>query len=334
MGKLADLVRLARPRHWAKNAFVLLPVPFGLAAGGQLQIASFAMGLLGFSLANSAAYAFNDAQDAEQDRAHPEKRRRPVAAGRIRPGVARAWSVLLLAAAFALVGLTGNTTALVILVVYVLLNAVYSLIGKDVALLDVFILSTGFVLRVLLGCALIDVAPSNWLLLCSSALALFLSLAKRRADLARGLGSEHRPSLAGYSVAFLDQAIGISAAMTLIAYGLYCMEGEVGVRLAAIRAVRRVGLPAGGAAVGPRRQPGRPDPLVAGAARLRRRLGRGDRVEPRVDLGGRRVAPEQRGLDKPSALRPADGSARGGRSFLPRRAGSRGGGWFREPRRL
>jgi 4-hydroxybenzoate polyprenyltransferase len=103
----------------------------------------------------------------------------------------------------------------------------YSLGAKHVPLLDVFLLSSGYVLRVLLGCSLIAVRPSNWLLLCSTALALFLALAKRRADLGRGLSTDSRPSLAGYSLAFLDLAIGISASMTIVGYALYCMEARV-----------------------------------------------------------------------------------------------------------
>ncbi len=106
-------------------------------------------------------------------------------------------------------------------------NVAYSLGAKHVALLDVFLLASGFVLRVLLGCSLIGVRPSNWLLLCSSALALFLALVKRRADVGRGVSTESRPSLAGYNLAFLDLAIGVSASMTIVAYALYCMEAPV-----------------------------------------------------------------------------------------------------------
>ena len=227
MGKLVSLIALARPKHWAKNAFVFMPVPFGLASGGTLQPLSFALGLLGFCLANSAVYAFNDAQDAEQDRLHPKKKHRPVASGRVSVGQARVWSLILLATGTMLAALSGSVAAVAIVLVYAAFNALYSLGGKNVALLDVFILSSGFVLRVLLGCALIHVAPSSWLLLCSSALALFLALAKRRGDLIRGLNADHRPSLAGYNIDFLDQAMGITAAITLIAYALYTMEAEV-----------------------------------------------------------------------------------------------------------
>jgi 4-hydroxybenzoate polyprenyltransferase len=228
MQTLRALISLARPKHWAKNAFVFMPVPFGLASGGaSLDPLAFIIGLAGFCLANSAVYAFNDVRDAEQDRKHPTKRGRPVASGRVRPLLALAWSLILAVAGVSLAWLTGRDYAIAVVLAYLVLNLIYSLGGKNVALLDVFILSSGFVLRVLFGCALILVTPSNWLLLCSSSLAMFLALAKRRADLARGLDHEHRPSLAGYNMGFLDQAMGITAGMTLIAYALYSMEAEV-----------------------------------------------------------------------------------------------------------
>ena len=110
---------------------------------------------------------------------------------------------------------------------YAGLNVIYSCWGKHVSLVDVFLLSSGFVLRVVLGCALVGVAPSSWLLLCSSGLALFLALAKRRADLISGVAGDHRPSLSGYNVPFLDHAMGITAALTLMGYALYCIDAEV-----------------------------------------------------------------------------------------------------------
>lgn len=175
----------------------------------------------------SAIYAFNDAQDAPQDREHPVKRHRPVAGGNITVRAARAWGVLLFVVGVLLVSMTGSAAAVGITLAYAALNLMYSLGAKNVALLDVFILSSGFVLRVLLGCALTMVVPSSWLLLCSYSLALFLALIKRRADLKQGLGNEARPSLSGYTLGFLDAAAAISAGMTLIAYASYCMEAEV-----------------------------------------------------------------------------------------------------------
>lgn len=224
---LADLIRLSRPRHWVKNAFVLMPLPFALASGAAIDPLSFAVGLLGFCLANSAVYAFNDARDAERDRLHPTKRERPVAAGRVSQRAAVAWSALLLAAAIGLIMLSGHPWAVAILLVYVGFNLVYSLGGKDIALLDVFLLASGFLLRVLLGVALLDAVPSSWLLLCSSGLALFLALAKRRGDLVKGVDDSHRPSLSGYNTTFLEHAMTITAGITVISYALYSMDAQV-----------------------------------------------------------------------------------------------------------
>jgi 4-hydroxybenzoate polyprenyltransferase len=222
-----DLLRLSRPLHWVKNGFVLMPLPFALAAGARVEPLSFALGLLGFCLANSAVYAFNDAEDAERDRLHPDKANRPVASGRVSVAGARAFSGLLLLGSFGLMWASGRPDALLVTGAYVGLNLAYNLGGKHVPLLDVFLLASFYVLRVTLGCVLLDVVPSNWLLLCTSTLALFLSLAKRRADIVMGLEPEHRPVLDGYTRAFLDQAMGISAATTLIAYALYCLDAQV-----------------------------------------------------------------------------------------------------------
>ena len=227
MSDLSQLIRLARPSHWAKNAFVLMPVPFALAAGAGLDVTTFLAGIAGFSLLNSAVYVFNDLRDADQDRHHPKKKDRPVASGAVSLQAARLECAALLVAGGLLILATGSGSAAAVAATYVGLNFAYSLGAKNVPLLDVFILSSGFVLRVLLGCALVGVLPSSWLLLCSSTLALFLALAKRRADLVAGLGADHRPSLAGYNLAFVEQAMGIAATLAVTAYGLYTIEVDV-----------------------------------------------------------------------------------------------------------
>jgi 4-hydroxybenzoate polyprenyltransferase len=224
---LLDLIRLSRPKHWIKNVFVFLPVPFALASGAHMDIGKFLYGLLSFCLAASAVYAFNDAQDAERDRMHEDKRHRPIAAGRISKQVAYAWSLLLASAGAGLAFATGSHAALLLFAVYLTMNVIYSMGAKHVPLVDVFLLSALYLLRALLGCALLGVAASNWLLLCSYSLALFIALAKRRADVVKGLGGDHRPALDGYNEGFLDQAIGISAGMTIFGYALYSMEAAV-----------------------------------------------------------------------------------------------------------
>jgi 4-hydroxybenzoate polyprenyltransferase len=221
---LADLLRLARPAHWIKNAFVLLPVPFALAAGAKLQPWPLVWGLLGFCLVNSAVYTLNDLCDAAADRLHPRKSRRPIAAGAVTAPVALLQAGALFLAGIGLCLAAARPHVMVIVSVYVAVNLAYTLGAKHVALLDVFLLSSGFVLRVLLGCALLRAAPSSWLLLCTSCLALFLGFAKRRADLHAGLNHEHRPSLRGYSVGFLDQATAVCAAIAILSYALYCID--------------------------------------------------------------------------------------------------------------
>lgn len=225
--KLLDFVELSRPKHWVKNVFILMPVPFAIADGATIEPISFCLGFFGFCLASSAIYALNDSQDVDRDRLHPDKRNRPVASGRVSVPAARLWFAALLVASAALTVASGRPAALTVVALYLAVNLVYSFGAKHVPLLDVFLLASNYVLRVTLGCVLLDVVPTNWLLLCTSALALFVAFAKRRADIVTGLDIEHRPVLEHYDRAFLDQAMGITAATTLISYSLYCLEAKV-----------------------------------------------------------------------------------------------------------
>jgi len=223
---VSDYIEVSRPKDWVKNVFVFLPIPFSLADGATLDPRVFALGFVGLCLATSSVYVFNDVRDAKRDRVHEKKRYRPVASGRISPLRAYIWAAVL-AIAGLLLAAQSTPRALAIIAVYMGVNLVYSLGAKTVALLDVFLLASGFVLRVLLGGALVGVPPSHPMLLCSYALALFLALAKRRADVLAGLDGTHRPSLLGYNQAFLDQAMTITAALAIVGYALYSMESSV-----------------------------------------------------------------------------------------------------------
>ncbi len=226
---LPGLLQLARPKDWIKNIFVLIPLPFAWMAGERsgFDLLVFLLGLGGFCLVNSGVYTLNDLLDAEADRLHPRKRDRPIAAGSVAPEVALLEAAVLLAAGLGLCFATGRGGVMALVLAYVAINGGYSLGAKHVALLDVFLLSSGFVIRVLLGCALIGAPPSAWLLLCTSSLALFLGFAKRKADLVVGLDHNHRPSLQGYSVTFLDHAMMICAGVALLSYALYSMDSAV-----------------------------------------------------------------------------------------------------------
>lgn len=225
--KLLDFVQLSRPKHWVKNVFILMPLPFAIADGATIEPISFCLGFFGFCLASSGIYALNDAQDVDRDRLHPDKRNRPVASGRVSVPIARLWFAAMLVASAALTVASGRPAALTVVALYLAVNLVYSFGAKHVPLLDVFLLASNYVLRVTLGCVLVDVVPTNWLLLCTSALALFVAFTKRRSDIVTGLDIEHRPVLGHYDRAFLDQAMGITAATTLISYSLYCLEAKV-----------------------------------------------------------------------------------------------------------
>ena len=225
---LKGLIRLARPQHWIKNVFVLLPVPFAVAAHHfTLDVEAFVFGFVGFCLVNSAIYVLNDLHDAAADRLHPKKSKRPIASGEVSKNAAIAWIFILLLTGIGLCLLAGKPAVMAIVAAYVVINVAYNVGAKNVALLDVFLLASGFVLRVLLGCVLVSAAPSSWLLLCTSTLALFLGFAKRRADLKAGLDHHHRPSLRGYSLSYLDHAMVICAGVAMLSYALYCIESAV-----------------------------------------------------------------------------------------------------------
>ncbi len=219
-----DLLRLARPKDWLKSVFVLMPLPFALASGADLSVRSLLVGIAGMCLVSSSVYALNDVFDAERDRLSARNRRRPVASGRLSPRSAILAALTWLVAGMGLGWLSGQPGAPVVLAAYAAMNLVYSFGLKHVPLVDAFVLSTFYVLRVVLGCVLVGVAPSNWLLLCSSALALLIALGKRRGELVRAPAAEQRPALAGYDRVFLDQAMAIIAGVTLFSYALYSIE--------------------------------------------------------------------------------------------------------------
>lgn len=226
-GTAGQLVRLARPGQWVKNTFVFVGFVFG-HAWGNADLAWAAFGaFLAFCLVSSAVYAINDIADRERDREHPVKRHRPVAAGRVSVGLAGGFASGLLAAGVGLAQWAGPGVVLCVLA-YVALNVAYSLGAKHVAVLDIFFVAAGFMLRLLAGTVGIGIPPSDWLLLCGLMATLFLALVKRRAEAAtlRGDGAAHRAVLSRYSPEMLDKLISITAACIIISYSLYTMSPE------------------------------------------------------------------------------------------------------------
>lgn len=220
-----DLVRLVRPRQWIKNGFVLAPLLFSGRAVDPAAVTAAIGALVAFSLVSSGVYCWNDVVDRDADRAHPVKRARPVASGRIAPGVAGAIGTILMLAAVAL-GAAISPLLAAVLAAYIVLNVVYSLYLKRVVLLDVFAIAAFFVLRLLAGVAAIDVHASVWLLLCGGLLSLYLGFAKRRHELTLlgGGSSAHRAVLASYDTATLDQISVILLSVTIVSYIMYTIS--------------------------------------------------------------------------------------------------------------
>ncbi|MDA0189210.1 MAG: decaprenyl-phosphate phosphoribosyltransferase [Proteobacteria bacterium] len=224
---LRPYLKLLRPHQWVKSGFVLVGLLFGHAWQDAQLVRQVLLAVAAFSLAASAIYVVNDLADRAQDRLHPEKRHRPLASGAV-----NVLQALLLAGACLFAALmlahAASPAVLAIVVGYLLLNVGYTLGLKHVVLLDVFIISAGFMLRILAGTLGVGIVPSHWLLLCGLMITLFLGFAKRHAEIAAmaGRGGSHRQVLDDYDAALLDKLIGISAAGAIINYSLYTVSPE------------------------------------------------------------------------------------------------------------
>lgn len=229
--RLPAIIEALRPGQWVKNGFVLAALIFAQRLTDQQAVVDSCLAALIFCGASSAVYLLNDVLDADSDRLHPIKKLRPIASGRVHPRTALAVALLLTAGTLPGSWILSRGLFEVVLF-YAVLNVAYSTWLKHVLLLDVFVIAAGFVLRVLAGGIVIQVPISSWLILCTTLLALFIALSKRRHELVllgeqRGL---HRSNLGQYSRYFLDQLIAIVTASTVMSYALYTMSSDVRAR--------------------------------------------------------------------------------------------------------
>ena len=220
------LIRTARPKQWAKNVLVLAaPAAAGVLTEGDV-IVRVAVAFVAFCLAASGTYFFNDAMDADADRAHPTKRHRPVAAGDLGVGRAKLIGALLLLGAVGIsLPVRGGRLALV-MVVYVALTVAYSAWLKREPVIDLAAVAAGFVIRAVAGGVAAGVPLSNWFLIVAGAGSLFIVAGKRHAEV-HDLGvdsSSHRSVLAAYSPTFLTFVRGIAAAVAITAYCIWAFE--------------------------------------------------------------------------------------------------------------
>jgi len=225
--RLPAWVRVLRPRQWTKNLAVFAPLLFARAVLVPGLAARESLAFVAFCFLSSGTYAFNDWVDREEDRRHPQKALRPIAARQV-----RARTVLLLIVVCWMAGLNLGVELgwkfAALGAGYLVLQIAYTLVLKHHVILDVLCIAAGFVLRVLAGAVAISVPVSGWLFLCAMLLALFLALAKRRQELVslEQMASQHRASLAEYSLPLLDQMLSTVAGMCILAYGLYTVAPD------------------------------------------------------------------------------------------------------------
>ena len=227
LGCLRFLLTATRPREWIKNTFMFAPLFFSQNALNPELVLKTAYGFALFCVAAAGVYLINDIIDREDDRLHPDKKKRPVAAGVLSVRFAAIAAGFLITVAVVGSFDLGSNFGLVT-VAYVTLVAAYSKWLKHLVIVDVFAIAAGFVLRVAAGAVAIDVVMSHWLVICTMLLALFLGLSKRRQELVTlaSDGKLHRQVLAEYNSLFLDMMIGVVTSATVVSYALYTVSQE------------------------------------------------------------------------------------------------------------
>jgi len=220
--KLLEYIKLLRPHQYVKNLFIFVPLFFALQITNTALLFDAFIAFLAFSMSASAVYILNDYLDIEDDRQHPKKKLRPLASGAVNAKVALG-IMLILWILGCLLMMSQSHSALAILASYIVLNIAYCFGLKHIAILDVVIISVGFVLRLFIGSAVTGIALSQWIVIMTFLLALFMALAKRRDDVLifDDTGKKMRKVIDGYNLAFLDGAMMIMASVVIVTYILY-----------------------------------------------------------------------------------------------------------------
>lgn len=219
------MIVACRPKQWAKNVLVFVAPAAAGVLNDTYRIRLTIIGFIAFCMVSSATYLLNDVLDVESDRSHPTKRFRPIASGDLPIGVAVAMSIVLFLAGVA-VAWSDNTSLILVVVLYAVLTTAYSFIFKKISILDLVILSSGFILRLLAGAYAAEVDVSDWFLLISLFGSMFIAAAKRYAE-KQELGdraAELRPTLGVYSLSYLSFIRNVSVAALVMSYCLWAVE--------------------------------------------------------------------------------------------------------------
>lgn len=230
------LLKLLRVHQYSKNLFIFLPIFFGLRITDPQELSLAFWAFCSFSLTASASYIFNDIQDRAEDRRHPKKCKRPIAAGQISVGKAAVVMLLCLASGLSIAVLL-SLHAFVLLSGYATLNLAYSLKLKHIAIIDIAVIAVGFVLRLYVGSAVTGVPLSMWIISMTFLLALFLAVAKRRDDVIIFLqtGEKTRIVVDGYNLEFVNAAMVVMASVVIVFYAMYTVSADVVARVGSER---------------------------------------------------------------------------------------------------
>ncbi|QEH42395.1 decaprenyl-phosphate phosphoribosyltransferase [Chitinophaga sp. XS-30] len=220
-------LKLLRPKHWAKNAFLFIPLFFAGEIFNVDKILLLLLGFACFSMLASSIYIINDYRDIEADRAHPTKCKRPLASGAVSKNAALGIFFALVVAGLGGAYLLG-LKFMFVLSIYFVLNLAYSFGLKNISIVDIFIVSAGFVLRVKAGGVLAVIAVSEWLMLMVFLLALFMAIAKRRDDIVIKIasGKDVRLASKGYNMDFLNVSLALVSAVIIVTYLMYTMDPD------------------------------------------------------------------------------------------------------------
>ena len=226
---MAPMLRALRPKQWLKNILVFAAP----GAAGVLDNASdfwtTTIAFIAFCLAASGIYVWNDLNDLDSDRAHPTKRNRPFAAGLVPLGVARTMGVVLPVAALAVAGATGRWETVAVVAAYIVLALSYTFWLKEIAIIDLLAVASGFVLRAAGGAVAVDVPMSRWFVLCVTFGSLFIVVGKRYAEFQEvGVGSGTRATLDAYTPGFLRMLLSVSLGGALLSYCVWAFETAEG----------------------------------------------------------------------------------------------------------
>jgi 4-hydroxybenzoate polyprenyltransferase len=239
-GTARAMVVAMRPPEWIKNLLVYAGLLFSQQFDDPARVLDATLVFVAFCAISSAGYLVNDLRDADLDRRHPDKRHRPIASGALSEGVARVWAVVLAVAAIVLPLAAVSAEVAGLVALYGATTIAYSLILKRLVIIDVMTIASLFILRVVAGAVAVDAEASEWLLVCTAMLALFLGFTKRRqeameeieqmpakssADASGSAGTPvTRPVLEHYSIPFLDQMVAMVTAAAIISYAVYAVD--------------------------------------------------------------------------------------------------------------